>query len=436
MSRLQTVWRSHQHEVSSAVERLLNRSGGVIAALLLATQTTPAVTGKFTLVALFLSLFQTVWELSLRQLSPETLKRERGHRQLRKASMGAAALNGAGVLIVILVSLLLDVVSFREALALIPLAVAGVMTGLSVVRVGILQLNSRWTQLSKYQSYAVILSLVVGVPLIVFHGLIGASIQMMLCETVFALLVFRARRTYGEVVPTDSEIHRRTLSRSLAAVSSSNLAGWAQGQVERLVIALASTTALLAQYSLALSATRVFYEAGILGQLSHFRFELSKVAAGSARRTYVSRRLARAGWVALGVQLLVSVLGSLALAIVLSSEWTTAVHLVPILASTLGALTMSWFSSSALIVEGRVRSLLGVQVFGLFMSVVAGIALTHSLLLGALILVLRDVIGAAGRLWLCRANLSRTFLWSLLVQTVLAAAIASVSVPLVISGLA
>lgn len=183
---------------------------------------------------------------------------------------------------------------------------------------------------------------------------------------------------------------------------------------------------MLGQLSIAASLARTPIDAALLGYVNLLRAELAKQDSRELKRAVLDRYLPRLLTGALVLQALVSVLTAFVVAPLLGGPWAPAIALVPLLAASAAPAAATWSLSAAIIDEARARALVPWQIMGVGLSLAAGYGFAQSLVLGAILAWIRDIIALIARSWLAGNLLSRRLRWWSVAATGIGAIVAGV----------
>jgi O-antigen/teichoic acid export membrane protein len=163
-----------------------------------------------------------------------------------------------------------------------------------------------------------------------------------------------------------------------------------------LVITLLSTNVIVGLYTFANALARATADAAGSGLVNVLRSRLASDERVD-ERGLVERFM---GLAALGGAASATVIIFLTplLAALFDAAWVPAIRIVPILAVAVVPAVISWCASALLIHEGMARALLGPQLVGLALGAAAGVVLSFDLTAGALVVVLREIVGLVLRL--------------------------------------
>ncbi|WP_416428524.1 lipopolysaccharide biosynthesis protein [Paenarthrobacter nicotinovorans] len=394
------IGRSPGASVLSVAERLVQRGAAVAVTFLLAVIASPELVGVYATALMVLSAYQAISETTIRQIGVSLWNYRGAARFLEKSS----AISGIiGMLAVSIVAILLamSLQSWTTLFKLAPLTAVPLVTSTYLSALSRAQrAQGGWPVIAKSQLIASIASLALAIPFMFVIDFGAASMQMLISEVIFAFLITRFNER-----PTRSKVRVNFFRAFYLPTALSNTFGWAQSQLERLILVLISTAPQVGSYSLSIAIARSGSDAIISALISVLRARLSSNTEVEVKNKYLRVGLYRGIAAALVLQTLVCFATILVLPPILGPEWKPAIQATIVFSASTVFAAVVWSLSAYLIDAAAANKLLPAQTIGIVLSCGCGYLLSVSLVLGAAACVARDAVAVGMRMWLARAAL-------------------------------
>jgi hypothetical protein len=390
-----------KHPLLGATERLLPRVTSAGVSLAVAAVAGPEEFGSYAIVALVLTAHQALADVPLRQIALPLASYHAPSVTLARFRWVAAAFGALAVtLTAFAVAETLD--TFYR---LLPLGLAPLITAAYLPRLVHRQFNGQWAFITRGQLLASISSAAIALPLLDALGVGVAALQTAIAESIFALFLLRGRMPFSHHSTSDDVASPRFSAYYTGAAANSAL-GWLQPQLERVVLTLLATNAIVGLYSFASALARAASDAVGSGLVNVLR---SHLAASSRvdERSLVQRFMTLSAFVGSAGAAVIILLAA-PLTAWFDSAWAPAMRIVPILAVAVVPAVISWCASAVLIHRAEGRALLGPQLAGLVLGALAGLVLSLDLTAGAMVVVLREGVGLILRIKRLPFPLSRS----------------------------
>lgn len=372
--------------------------------LLLAYFTDPTLVGIYGIAVVCLLFVQSATDSAVRQVAVLAIGQIDGLAFLRRYQVVASAVGGLAMIAVAAMLRIIfsgDVASVSLS-AIFLLALIPVIQAARVVALARLQLDDQWRPLATYQFLSTGVSFSVALlVLISTRSLLAPCVQMVVAEALFAtacLLSRRSRRPktdFGPPVirrqPDPDEANRQLHPRrEFWHMSIYSILSWGQLQSDRLFMSLFAGPAVLGAYSLGSSMARSGGDAAAMSSANILRSTIAKETIEA--RKIVEKLLSR-GLAVVFLAALISVgFSEIVVKRLLSSQWDSALQIVPILA--LGSIPayLTWSMTVILVASGRAQVALPAKVLGVVLSVLVAAGAAHSLTLAAGLAVFREIV--------------------------------------------
>jgi O-antigen/teichoic acid export membrane protein len=380
-------------------ERLVNRGASALVTFAMAIFVSPHEAGAYAFGMLALTFAQAAGSWALQQVGVALWRYEGGGAALRRVSRVVAFASAALVLGSLLAGRAAGLFGDPELQAMLPLVLVAFVQGWFVPAITLRQFSGEWPRLTRAQTAGSALSLIVSLPLLAFCGVAAAVLQSVIAETVFALGAARRLRA-----PTPDRPRVDVFRRFVLPTMVTGLFGWANGQADRLVVAVLAGAGPLGLFAIAVAVSKTITDAVLNGILNVLRFRLASAETPEERGAVLCGLLLRSAAVALGLQVLVSAL-VWPLHLVLAAEWRPALAVVPLLAMSGVAMAGQYTIAAAVVESGHARRLRPSNIASLVLAVGAGALVAWSLPIGAIAETVADIATFAIVFPLMRADI-------------------------------
>jgi O-antigen/teichoic acid export membrane protein len=368
-------------------ERLINRGASAFVTFAMAVFVSPHEAGAYAFGMLALTFATGIGSWALQQVGVALWRYDGGGEALTRI----ARLVAVGSAVVVLGALiggeaagLYDAATFN---ALLPLVLVAFIQSWFVPAITLRQFHGQWGRLTRAQTIGSGVSLLVALPLLPFCGVVAAVLQSVIAEGIFVLV---ARRRL--VAPSPDRPRVDVLRRFVLPTAVTTVFGWANGQADRLVVALIAGSGPLGLLAMAVAVAKTATDAVLNGVLNVLRFRLASAQTEQERSAAFSRLFLQAGAIALALQIAVSILSAWPLRLLLEEAWYPALAVVPLLAMSGVAMSAQYTISAAVVESGSARRLRVSNVASLVLTVAAGAVLAYSLPLGAIAEAVADLV--------------------------------------------
>lgn len=385
---------------------MLPRAFSALLMLMLAGYTGTETVGIYAMVTLMYTAVMAATDSAVRQVIIRAVTEPEGRRFLRRYQLAAPI---AGVLLIggliIVLRLTGTISTWRMAAELGPIALAPIASAAGISAVGRMQLNGQWNALARGQFIASALSVGVAIPLLMAqHSIFGPALQTLLAEGIMALFCLHMagalpRRAQYDVPPTPGQ---KSIESDWTSMAAYSLLAWAQGQAERVLLGGLAGPGVLGTYSMASNVGRSAGDALAASTANVTRAavathgdpkEIQRVTEHTMRRTLLLALMAFGASVVLAA----------VLRPILGEEWQEALSIVPVLAISAVPSVLAWTGSVLQLRAGRGWTTLYAPLAGVALAIIIAIAASHSLLLAAYFVVLRDLVVVTVAFLLVRA---------------------------------
>ncbi len=379
------------------IERLVPRGGTALVMLLLAMVVTPAEVGVYTLSMMLVMLVQTMTDGSVRGIAISAVPTRKGRRFLRRYQRWASILGTAVVALGLLVIWAALDPELRPTVAgALPLVLMPAAAAVRVRATADLQIDGWWRSLARSQSAATFISLAVSIPvLFATRSIVASSLQAVLTEVVFSILVLR---TVGrvELDLTDAQVLeglKRRPGPEMLHISGYQLLGWVQSQADRFLVGALVGPGGLGQWSFAQNIARAAGDslaASTTNVLRPALFSGDDEASREGGRQILNRALV----LVVAVELVVVVVALTVLPLLLDDVWGPAIHAVPMMALSCVVTTLNWSLSIYLLKVDRIFFASPIKVVGILMALPIALVAVHDFGMAAWMLVVRESVEA------------------------------------------
>lgn len=378
----------------SLIERVFPRLASALLMVLLAQFVTPVVVGLYAWPMLVLTFYYSALDGAIRQVVVPSFGNKNSYDFLLRYRRWASLLGALAMVTTLLVLWVVFPTSLHaQVAALVPLIAVPVANSYAVIPLGFLQRSDRWRSLANLQLVVAALSLVVSLPvLFLTKSLLGASLQVLLAELLFALLAQRAARRSGMLKHLQTIGAGGTLSREFRHASWFFILGWMQGQADRILLGVVAGTAALGSYNLAMAVARNPGDAASSSTANVLRVRLDSVVELHEVRKRADHVLIRA--VALSA-LLVAALDvgtQFILRPLLDASWSNPLDAVFPASLSILITTVTWSLAPVLMARDRLRWGAPIKVVGVILAVPIAFAAAHSIALAAWVYLAREVV--------------------------------------------
>ncbi|MGO4957015.1 lipopolysaccharide biosynthesis protein [Luteococcus sp. Sow4_B9] len=382
-------------QIPAFLERMLPRAFSALLMLMLAGYTGTETVGIYAMVTLMYTAVMAGTDSAVRQVIIRAVTEPEGRRFLQVYRL-AAPLVGVVLIggLILVLRLNGTIGSWTMALELMPIALAPIASAAGIAAVGRMQLNGQWRMLARGQFLASAISVGIAIPLLmVQRSIFGPALQTLLAEGIMAIFCIRMagampRRGDYEVAATPEQKSIRSDWTSMAAYS---VLAWLQGQAERVLLGGFAGPSVLGTYSMASNVGRSAGDALAASTANVTRAavashgdpkEIQRVTEHTMRRTIALALMAFAASVVLAA----------ILRPILGEDWNEALSIVPVLAISAVPSVLAWTGSVLQLRAGRGWTTLYAPLAGVALAIIIAVAASHSLLLAAYFVVLRDLV--------------------------------------------
>jgi O-antigen/teichoic acid export membrane protein len=268
----------------SLVERVLPRAANALLMVLLAYFLTPFEVGLYVWPMLILTFYYSALDGAIRQVVVPSWSSKNAFGLLVSYQRWASVAGVAVMIVTIGIMLLHFTADRAQILGLLPLVAVPVFNSISVIPLGFIQKMNDWRALARMQVIAAAVSLIVSVPAVLLtRSLTGASLQVLLTECIFAFAVRRAAESRGMAEIRAGLSEGPTYGREFFHASVFFVGGWAQAQIDKVLIGAFAGTSLLGSYNFALAVARNPGDAVSASTSNVLRVRLSEMEVGEPR---------------------------------------------------------------------------------------------------------------------------------------------------------
>ena len=379
----------------SAVERVFARLPSALLMIVLGAFVGPEVVGAYSWMALALTLSQALVDVPLRQISVEAVSSTGGTRLVHRSQLiGIAVSTSVLVLTYVVVVVAFTDLTQGDAWLFFPLIAVPIASIGSVSSIARLQAGNEWASLARIRSFSALLSLACTLPLLIStHSMLWVAIQPLIVESfVFALSAYRVRRSIQSNEPEVLDGDGR-MAAELRSLTGYALLGWAEGQLDRVLLGAIAGTTALGSYSYSQALGRSGGEAVANASANVLRAQVAPLRDQPAK---ILKALDRSALVALSASAVVVVLVWAASEFVLpgflSPAWAAALAAAPVMALSLLPSTTTWLITVQLVSLRSTRRALPSRLTGLALALPIALLATQSLQLAAWAVVARATL--------------------------------------------
>ncbi|MDP9028381.1 MAG: oligosaccharide flippase family protein, partial [Actinomycetota bacterium] len=368
-------------------ERLVNRGASAFVTFAMSVFVSPKEAGAYALGMLALTFATGVGSWALQQVGVSLWRYDGGGAALTRLARIVAVGSAVVVLAALLGGEAAGLYGDPILQALLPLVLVAFIQAWFVPAVTLRQFHGQWGRLTRAQTIGSGASLVISLPLLAFCGVAAAVLQTVIAEGIFVLV---ARRKL--VAPAPDRERVDVLRRYVLPTVLTTAFGWANGQADRLVVALLVGSGPLGLLAMAVAVAKTATDAVLNGVLNVLRFRLASARTEAERSAAFSGLFLQASALPLALQIVVSILSVWPLHVVLAHSWYPALAVVPLLAMSGVAMSAQYTIAAAVVEGGQARRLRTSNVASLVLTVGAGAVLAFSLPLGAVAEAVADLV--------------------------------------------
>lgn len=368
-------------------ERLINRGASAFVTLAMAVFVSPQEAGAYAFGMLALTFATGVGGWALQQVGVSLWRYEGGGAALTRLSRLVALGSAAVVLAALLGGKAAGLYGEPILFVLLPLVLVAFVQSWFIPAVTLRQFHGQWGRLTRAQTIGSGASLLISLPLLAICGALAAVLQTVIAEGIFVLV---ARRKL--IAPAPDRPRVDVLRRFVLPTVFTTAFGWANGQADRLVVALLVGSGPLGLFAMAVAVAKTATDAVLNGVLNVLRFRLASAQSEADRAAAFSRLFLQAAALALALQVLVTLISVWPLRLVLAHEWYPALAVVPLLAMSGVAMSAQYTIAAAVVESGEARRLRVSNVASLLLTVAAGAVLAFSLPMGAVAETVADLV--------------------------------------------
>jgi O-antigen/teichoic acid export membrane protein len=392
----------------SLVERVFPRLAGALMMLLIARFMSPLVVGLYAWPMFILTFYYSALDGAIRQVVVPSWGSRNAVAFLVKYRFWASTLGALAMILTLGVLLIVFPSHLRgQIFSLAPLILVPFANSFAIMPLGYLQLREKWRPLAVQQVWSAGLSLLASVPaVLITHSLLGAAIQVLLGEALFAVLAQRAALRLGMRSHRDGLELGAHYGREFVHASFFFITGWLQGQADRILVGSISGTSALGSYNFALAIARNPGDAVSASTANVLRVEVSRDREESPQELAhrADKVLVRA--TLLGVALVLGLFAGIEIVLrpFLGARWATPLDASVIMAASILPTIVAWSLAPILMAVGRLSWGTPIKVIGILMAVPIALAATHSITLAAWFVVLREVVMLVLLMVACRGS--------------------------------
>lgn len=420
--------RRRSSSIWAILDSLAQRGGSAFVLLVVSWASNPVVVGQISAAMIALTFYQAALEAPIRQTAHRVIRAgESGSDQVQRLALRSGLL---GVLGVFLMVLLIYATGFLDSwypLALLALVPA--ITATYLLRLIRVQSEGDWQYLAASRVFSISVSLVLSIWLAIQHSAtLAVVVQAIVSELIFAILVFRKR--LPKVSPA-IVLDMAAIRSDLRGTSALSIFGWLRGQTDRIVLLVVAPSAILGFYSLSYAVARAPAEAAVSGSINALRARLASGKSGDFGfiKIVFEQSVKKTAAICVAFYVVACVSSAFLYEFFLGPEWSVALILVPVFASSIFASSFSSNVNALLNHLGLTRRSYRVQVMEILLSIAVGVAFSVDMRLGVVIFVVRDFLSAT-ILW----TVSRRFYDSRVIRYWILPFLFSVSISLVFIG--
>lgn len=378
----------------SLVERVFPRLANALLMVLLAQYVAPIVVGLYAWPMLILTFYYSALDGAIRQVVVPSFSNSDSYDFLLRYRRLASLFGVIAMVITLGVLWLVFPASLHpQVIALVPLIAVPVANSYAVIPLGFLQRADRWRSLANLQLMVAALSLVVSLPaLFLTKSLLGASIQVLLAELLFAIFAHRSAMGMGMLEHLRTVGRGPTLAAEFRQASWFFILGWVQGQADRILLGAVAGTAALGSYNLAMAVARNPGDAVSSSTANVLRVRLDGVEELREVRTRADQLLIRAVALSTALVVLLDLGTRFVLRHLLDSSWSKPLDAVFPASLSILVTTVTWSLAPVLMARGRLRWGSPIKVVGVVLAIPIAVAAAHSIVLAAWIYLAREVI--------------------------------------------
>lgn len=383
-----------KNEIIAILERSVYRLASALVTLMLAIICGPAELGIYAAGTIVLNLSLSVLEIPLRQ----AIAGELGDGRLPKNTskfVFKLGLYGVGVVAIGLLCMLLfrvvDLEAFVKLTVFVPVPLI-VLVG--IPKTAVLEAKQKWSFIIFGQLIAFVTSISIAFALLPIIGAGAATAQTILAEGLLLVWV----TIWGEknAFPSSDKDIEFPIDNMLSGLFS-----WLQSQADKLVLSFMAGQKALGVYTFGVSLVRTFGDTVNSGINNHLRAQLANSRKKSNQTAILRRALKVTLSLALVQQLCIALVGPFIVEKVLGQEWIQLKFLIPLLGVSLVLGSMSWTLSNFLVINGRAMELRKWQVGAVAITIVAGVFMSHNLIIGYWVILVRDFVTVISRSYVC-----------------------------------
>ncbi|MEV7932677.1 oligosaccharide flippase family protein [Curtobacterium sp. NPDC089185] len=363
--------------------------------VLLAFYMTPFEVGLYVWPMLILTFYYSALDGAVRQIVVPSWNSATAFRFLLRYRTLASLLGILAMLGTIIVLFVVFPEEPNQIFSLAPLLLVPVFNSFALIPLGFLQKLNQWRSLARMQVVAAAVSLLVSVPaLVLTQSLLGASLQVLLTEAMFAFAAQRQASKLGMHEARSALTEGATYGREFAHSSVFFVGGWAQAQVDKVLVGVLAGTNVLGSYNFALAVARNPGDAISASTSNVLRVRLAEARdATSPQIARVTDQLmVKALAIATVVVLVIAFAVRTVLVPVLGSEWGTPLRASMIALISIIPTVLSWALPIVMLTVGRMKWAAWVRVVGIVAAIPIAFAAADGLEGAAWLLLAREFV--------------------------------------------
>ncbi|ETA04890.1 hypothetical protein V525_21705 [Gordonia alkanivorans CGMCC 6845] len=315
---------------------------------------------------------------------------------------------GALALAISIASVLIVLAGPRSQMILVAYALVPAIVGWYLPALLVEQHTGRWVAVAARRMVAVFVGLgLAAASLLILEPVFAVVVLTCSAEVIFGALTRMSAKRIDELYEGRAEFDTSVYRHDLLSTCALSLFGWLRGQLDRVAIVAIAGPTLLGSFTLSYAVARAPADAAMAGMSNMFRSELASGLQSSDQfRRLLARQYVRL--IVVGtVCFLVSIILSFSLASFLGDDWRQSLSVVPLLASSVYTSGFVWSVNALLNHVGLAKRVYGIQWFEVCLSVLVGVVMVQSFVLGVAVLLIREFVGACLTSYVARRFVSR-----------------------------
>lgn len=378
-------------------ERLIPRLLAAGLTFVLAILTDPTSVGVYSAALLVYTLVQALTENTLRQIAPSHLSESR-HDQVVRWAWGFSI--AGGIIMGVACCLIGGSHSVQTSAYLSPIAAAPVFGCFAVIPTSYLQIAGRWRTLVSARFVSSVAPVPISFALLLWvKSPFGAAFQLCASEAINLIICCLVARRWGlralvegsRTTASENLDSRLNHGRDVVSMTLFSGLGWAQGQIDRVLVGAVGGLAALGSYSFASSLARTPGDALGASTANLVRARLVSGSPDSSLSSELDALFGKAVLLAAGCAVGMGT-ASLLLSKLLNEQWHSALQAVPLLAVSCVPASLNWCVAPVLLSRGRsFVSVLPPLIGILFAPLVTLVIVDCGLLWGSSMVLAREI---------------------------------------------